>query len=386
MSIVDDQQRSAVTSRTMVPMALDTAGVISAAGVGLRPLADALRRGRADGGEPPAAGEAESYPPLALCPADFAAADLLGAKGLNRLTRAEHLGMAACAVALEPVPDRSGTGVVLGSAVGSSAGVGRFTRDSFVQERPYMVNPSAFPGTLMNSVAGRTAIRHGLTDANATVSGGPTASLHALRFARNTLVAGHARRLLAGGVEELSPQSAWAWHRARALAPGTALGEGAAVFALRTDPDGATGEGPLALVLAVETGFAAAGPLAVGRRLTTCVRNALARSGVGAADVAVVAPGAAGRRGWAAVEERALRAALDGPASSDGPDGRHLLRVQEVLGETHAASAALQIASVVARWHDPHLDTRGERAALVTSVGTDGSVGCAVLLHPHADA
>lgn len=60
--------------------------------------------------------------------------------------------------------------------------------------------------------------------------------------------------------------------------------------------------------------------------------------------------------------------------------------MQEVLGETHAASAALQIASVVARWHDPHLDTRGERAALVTSVGTDGSVGCAVLLHPHADA
>lgn len=63
MSIVDDQQRSAVTSRTMVPMALDTAGVISAAGVGLRPLADALRRGRADGGEPPAAGRRRAIRP-----------------------------------------------------------------------------------------------------------------------------------------------------------------------------------------------------------------------------------------------------------------------------------------------------------------------------------
>ncbi|MFG2985616.1 beta-ketoacyl synthase N-terminal-like domain-containing protein [Streptomyces sp. NPDC048258] len=380
MSIVDDQQRPAVTSRTVVPLALDTAGVVSAAGVGLRPLADALRRGAAGGGQPPAAHEAESYPPLTLRPADFPAADLLGVKGLNRLTRAEQLGMAACTLALEPVADRSGTGVVLGSAVGSSGGAGRFTRDTFVQERPDMVNPSAFPGTLMNAAAGRTAIRHGLTDANATVSGGPLASLHALRFARNTLVAGHARRMLTGGVEELSPQSAWAWHRAGSLAPGTALGEGAAVFALRTVPDGATGESPLALVMAVETGFAAGGPLAVARRLTTCVRDALARSGVGAADVAVVAPGAAGRRGWAAVEERALRAALD------APDGRHLLRVQEVLGETHGAGVALQVAAVVARWHDPHLDTRGERAALVTSVGPDGSVGCAVLLHPHAGA
>lgn len=380
MSIVDDQQRQAATSRTVAPVALDTVGVVSAAGVGLQPLADALRRGGAGGGQPPATGEAESYPPLTLRPADFPAADLLGAKGLNRLTRAEQLGMAACTLALGPVPDRSGTGVVLGSAIGSSGGIGRFTRDTFVQERPYLVNPSAFPGTLMNAAAGRTAIRHGLTDVNATVSGGPLASLHALRYARNTLVAGHARRMLTGGVEELSPQSAWVWHRAGTLAPGTALGEGAAAFALRTVPDGATGDDPLALVMAVETGFAAGGPLAVASRLTSCVRDALARSGVRAADIAVVAPGAAGRRGWAAVEQRALRAALG------GPDRRHLLRVQEVLGETHGASVALQVAAVVARWRDPHLDTRGERAALVTSVGPDGSAGCAVLLHPRAGA
>ncbi|MGZ9935211.1 beta-ketoacyl synthase N-terminal-like domain-containing protein [Streptomyces sp. NC-S4] len=390
MSIVDDQRRPAATARTVVPLALETAGVVSAAGPGLQPLADALRRGTAVGGAPPTAQEAEEYPPLALRPADFDAAGLLGPKGLGRLTRAEQLGMAACTLALGPVIDPSapsGTGVVLGSAVGSTGGVGRFTRDTFVQERPYMVNPSAFPGTLMNAAAGRTAIRHGLTDVNATVSGGPLASLHALRFARNTLVAGHAHRLLTGGVEELSPQGAWAWHRAAALVPGTALGEGAAVFALRAasdtgpeTPAEAAGGRPLALVMAVETGFAAGGPLAVARRLTACVRRALARSGVGAADVAVVAPGAAGRRGWAAVERRALRAALDDRA------GPHLLRVQEALGETHGASAALQVAAVVARWHDPHLDIRGERAGLVTSVGPDGSVGCAVLLHPHAGA
>lgn len=197
----------------MVPLALDTAGVVSAAGVGLQPLADALRAGAVAGGAPPAAHEAEDYPPLSLRPADFAAADLLGPKGLNRLTRAEQLGMAACTLALGPVADRSATGVVLGSSVGSSGGVGRFTRDTFVQERPYMVNPSAFPGTLMNAAAGRTAIRHGLTDANATVSGGPLASLHALRFARNALVAGHARRLLTGE-----------WRSCRRRAPGPGSG------------------------------------------------------------------------------------------------------------------------------------------------------------------
>ncbi|ARZ68974.1 hypothetical protein SMD11_3338 [Streptomyces albireticuli] len=395
-----DRSEARPEARFPVP-AVDLLGcaVHSAAGPGLAALGAALEgRGPAvaDAADRPAAPGDVPYPPLDVRPAaGFDPAAVLGRKGLSRLTRTDLLGVATCTEALEAAggpgglnglagPDGSAvageTGVVLGSALGSASAVAEFTRDTLVQERPYLVNPSAFPSTLMNSAASRAAIRHGLTGLNATVSGGPLASLHALRYARNALVRGHARQLLVGGVEELSPHGAWAWHRAGALAPGTALGEGCAVFVTRlaAGPGPAAGPAPLARLLACDIGSAGpeAGPLGVARRLADCVRGALARSGVAPEDVAVAAVGAAGRRGWAAVEERGLRLAF-GP----GPEPRRL-RVQPVLGETHSAGGALQLAAVLARWQQPAAAAEG--AAVITSVGPDGSVGCAVVVRPES--
>ncbi|MFE0042340.1 beta-ketoacyl synthase N-terminal-like domain-containing protein [Streptomyces albireticuli] len=402
------RERSEARSEALFPVpAVDLLGcaVHSAAGPGLAALGAALEApsdGRAPGAtdpaDLPAAPGDVPYPPLDVRPAaGFDPAAVLGRKGLSRLTRTDLLGLATCTETLEAAggpggpdsltnldgsPAAGETGVVLGSALGSASAVAEFTRDTLVQERPYLVNPSAFPSTLMNSAASRAAIRHGLTGLNATVSGGPLASLHALRYARNALVRGHARQLLVGGVEELSPHGAWAWQRAGALAPGTALGEGCAVFVTRLSPnpaaDSAPGPAPLARLLACDIGSAdpEAGPLGVARRLADCVRGALARSGVAPEDVAVAAVGAAGRRGWAAVEERGLRQAF-GP----GPEPFRL-RVQPVLGETHSAGGALQLAAVLARWQGP--STGAERAAVITSVGPDGSVGCAVVVRPES--
>lgn len=444
----------------VAPVDLLGCAVHSAAGPGLTALAAALADGRgpaADAADRPAAPDDVPYPPLEVRPAaGFDPAAVLGRKGLARLTRTDLLGLTTCTEALEAVGGLAGlagldgpgeldgplgpggpggpggplgsdgltgpgssdvageTGVVLGSSLGSAGAIAEFTRDTLVQERPYLVNPSAFPSTLMNSAASRAAIRHGLTGLNATVSGGPLASLHALRYARNALVQGHAKQLLVGGVEELSPHGAWAWHRAGALAPGTALGEGCAVFVVRATPEpeataalgttaapgttpelgttadpGATavtaaGPAPLARLLACDIGSAepGSGPLGVARRLADLVRGALARSGVAPEDVAVAAVGAAGRRGWAAVEERGLRLAF-GP----GPEPLRL-RVQPSLGETHSAGGALQLAAVLARWTHPSAGARpadaAERAAVITSVGPDGSVGCAVVVRPES--
>lgn len=367
--------------------------VFSAAGQGLEPLAAALS-GRsavasADPATLPGAELAGARNPLPVETRPVAGpqpAEILGRKGLRGLTRTDQLAVAACTVTLDALAGQGAglpadqTGVVLGSSVGSARAWGEFTRDTFVQEAPYFVNPSHFPGTLMNAAAGRTAIRHGLTGVNATVSGGPLAALHAFRYARNTLLGGHAQRLLTGAVEELSAQNAWAWHRSGALKPGIPLGEGGAVFALQ--PAGTTDAGvrPLARLLACDTGFAdpARGPLHAARRLADCVRAALLRSRVAYEDVAVVAPGAAGRRGWSAVEERALRTAFAGGAEPCR------LPVQPVLGETNGAGGALQLAAVLARWQDPATGTEGERAAVLTSLGADGSVGCAVVVRPDA--
>ncbi|RCV48307.1 beta-ketoacyl synthase N-terminal-like domain-containing protein [Marinitenerispora sediminis] len=359
-------------------------GVLSPAGSGLDPLAAALAApegSAASGPDAPDGPGGEPFPPLEVRPvADFRPQERLGRKGLSRLTRSDQLVMAACGEALAGLARTAGpldeeargrTGIVVGTGTGSVRRLAEFTRDTFVQERPYMVNPSHFPGTLMNSPAGQSAIRYGLTGVNSTLSGGPVAGLSALRFARNALLGGHADRLLAGGVEELSAQSAWAWYRTGALGPGVAVGEGSAVFVLERAGARPHGPAPLGHLLACELRSTdpAEGAAAVGRRLAECVGDALRGAGVAAEDVAVVVPGAAGRRGWSAVEERALRRVF-------GDGGPPRLAAQSVLGETHSAGAALHLAALLACWRD---GTAPGGTGLVTAVGPDGQVGCLVV-------
>lgn len=344
-------------------------GVLSAAGA--RP--ESLLGPRAPKGVLPG----EGWPPITVAPvAGFRPEEVLGRKGLSRLSRTDQLAMAASLAALDEAgegPSQAGTGIVLGTSIGSAGTLLEFFRDTFEQERPYLVNPAQFPSTLMNSAGGKTAIRQALTGVNATVSGGPMAGMHAVRYALGMLRQGHARRLLTGAVEELTPETAWAWHAAGRLARGTSLGEGCAVFAL--DAAASASARRYGRILACETGFvdAAKGGFAVARRLVDAVRNALGQAGVSPHEITLAVPGASGRRGWAGVEERALREAV--PAS-----GR--FDTTSLLGETHGASVALQLAGLLARWtYRP----AAERSAVVTSLGFDGSVGCLVVGPPDAE-
>ncbi|MFF4156669.1 beta-ketoacyl synthase N-terminal-like domain-containing protein [Streptomyces sp. NPDC001678] len=351
-------------------------GVLSAAGVGGKALHEAVRSGSvppADGGAGALAGE--SVPPLRLLPVpDYDPQEFLGRKRLSSLSRTTTLGMSAAELALDGLPEPVGeaerphTGVVLGTSTGSARAFSEFFRDTYEQERPYLVSPALFPGLLLNHSASQVAMRHSLTGVNASLAGGQVSSLSALRYARTMLVNGRATRLLTGGVEELSAQSAWAWQRSGALPDGAAVGEGSAVFVLESGTGAA-----LAELVACEVAFSpvADGPLAVASALTRCVEDALRAGGVSARDIGVVSAGASGGRGWQAVETRALRTALAGHR----PD---VVRVQDVLGETYSASGALQLAALLARWEN---EQAGKDAAwgLVTSVGNDGSVAAALV-------
>lgn len=330
-------------------------GVLSAAGPGLAALNETVSLPRTPSEEP-------DWPPLAVAPvAGFDPVAVLGRRGIARLSRSEQLAMAACQAALEtsgegPGADR--TGIVLGTSMGSARAVLDLLRDTFEQARPYLVNPSGFPSSMMVSAAGRAAIRTGLTGVNATVSGGPVAGLHALRYAGQALRNGHVGRMLAGAVEELSPEAAWAWHHGKALAGDTPLAEGCAVFTL----DAPGGERPLGRILACETAFTAGGPAEVAALLARTVRTALERANVTTADVTTVVPGARGRRGWGAVEERALRAVF-------GAGSPPRLETTGTVGEAHAAGVVLRLAAALAT---------GTGLTLLTAVGTDGSAGCLV--------
>jgi 3-oxoacyl-[acyl-carrier-protein] synthase II len=387
------------------PLTITSAGVVSAAGLGLTALAEALTTGKLPDAPAPDPGPGD-YPDIPLRPVpdpDFAG--LLGRKGLRHLDRTTKLGLVACGEALHSyATDGTGdadTGVVMATSTGSVRSSAEFCRDTLVQERPYLVNAGHFPNTVMNCCAGQVAIRNQLRGVNATVAGGQLSSLFAFRYAHNALGRGRARRLLVGGVEELSPQTAWAWQHGGRLQPGTRIGEGAAVFAVSAPDEewGSPADGsavnrapategtsaevshgsvvdtvrPLrADLLACEVAYHGA-PAHRGRQvqgLTDVITRALHRSAVTAEDVSVVAPGAAHYTGLRHIEQRALAAAL-------GSVPERQVRVGDVLGELFSAHGAFQLAALLALWQVEPAAER--RTGLVTSLGPDGNLGCLVV-------
>jgi 3-oxoacyl-[acyl-carrier-protein] synthase II len=366
------------------PVRISSYGVVSAAGVGSKSLHAALRSGTAPAADADAVAsvlDGQPVPPGATLRAvpDFVPREYLGRKGLSAMSRTTRLGMVAAELALDGLPladdgRRVDTGVVLGTSTGSARAFAEFFRESYEADRPHLVSPALFPGLLLNHGASQVAMRHSFTGLNASLAGGQISSFSALRYARSALLTGRAERVLAGGVEELSAQTAWAWHRSAAADRPSVISEGGAVFVLEAR-SGTSDGASLAELTACEVAFTplSEGPTAVAAALTQCIAAALRASGIGPGDVAFVSAGSSTGSGWAAVEERGRRSAL-------GKAWQVELRPQEVLGETYSASGGLQLAALLAHWE--HGDPRGVRDSpwgLVTSVGHDGSTAAAVV-------
>jgi 3-oxoacyl-[acyl-carrier-protein] synthase II len=297
--------------------------------------------------------------------------ELLGRKGTRSMDRATALAVAAVGRLLgqdaggewtEPGED---TGLVLGTSTGSVSSIMAFTRDSLTQDKPYFVDPARFPNTVMNCAAGRSAIWHGLRGPNVTIAGGRASALLALNHARRLQRGGRAQGVVCGAVEEFSGERAWLdWHTRTDEDGPMRIGEGCAVLLLECAP---VDRPRLAEVVAVEVGLAVE-PSAVRAVLTDCVTKALAQADLTPADVWAVASSGASD-GYGDHERKAL-ADLLAPATVDVP-------CIEVLGDTYAASAAFQIAAVLAMAEaEP---AAAGRAALVTTADRDGVVACALL-------
>ncbi|QKV94783.1 3-oxoacyl-ACP synthase [Streptomyces sp. NA02950] len=262
------------------------------------------------------------------------------------------------------------TGLALGTSTGSAQSIMDFTRDSLVSERPFFVDPARFPNTVMNCAAGQSAIWHGLKGPNTTIAGGRATGLLALQYALRLQRAGRAGPVLCGAVEEFSSARAWLeWH-ARADEDATAvLGEGAAVWLLEPEAAAAEhGRRALAEVAGLEFGCAP-DPDAVRTVLADAIRRLLDRTGVAPGEVRMLADSAA-----PGAEGAAERSAL-----ADAFDGRQppMISAADLIGDTCAASAAFQIAAVLALAERKDLAPGGH--ALVTSVDRDGVVGAALL-------
>lgn len=316
--------------------------------------------------------------PEAYALVDFRVRDHLGRKGTSFFDRATALAMVAAKQAFADsdlvVDDgnRDRVGIVFGTTAGSARSTSEYSRETFINERPYLVNPLIFPNAVMNCAAGQAGIWYGLRGPNATVAAGSMSALNGLRYTRNLLACKYADALLVGATEEFSAQSAWATRFAQQRSGGTTtVGEGSAMFVVEdAEAVRAAGRKPDAEILAVEVSLRdPAEPGAARAGLEECLRRALSRAGVGPEDVWAVATQENGMAALDAVEDGAVRAVL-------GKAPRRL-RVKDHLGECHSATSVFQLAALFALHRsDPALDGR---ISVVTARSSDGAVGAAVV-------
>ncbi|MGW2817243.1 beta-ketoacyl synthase N-terminal-like domain-containing protein [Streptomyces sp. NPDC001415] len=309
------------------------------------------------------------YQQGALVP-DFSAAGALGKKGTRTMDRLTALAVSAygqllqeCGPDVVERPER--LALVLGTGHGSVQSIMDFTRDSLTGERPYLVDPARFPNTVMNRMAGQSAIWHGIKGPNTTVAGGWLTGLLALGYAARLHRGGHCDRVLCGAAEEYSVQRSWLeWHAAEGEAR-PPLGEGGVVWLLEPAVSAsAAGRTPLARLLG--TRFRAYHrPDQAADALTACVRAVLEDAGADAASVRAVAP-----LGTDGEEDAVLRALPAGAAP-------RWIRCRPLLGDTSAAATAFQTAAVLALAEQGGLPPGA--TALVTGIDRDGTVGCALL-------
>ncbi|WP_280330479.1 beta-ketoacyl synthase N-terminal-like domain-containing protein [Nocardia wallacei] len=278
----------------------------------------------------------------------------LGRKGTRSMDRATGLAVATVGMMLDTHPvdphAAADTALVLGTTTGSARSMMEFTRDSLTQDKPYHVDPSRFPNTVMNCAAGQCAIWHGLTGPNATISSGRATVLSALNYARRLHRGGHAATVLCGAVEELSEQRAWLeWHGAADPARRSRpLAEGCAIFLL--EPAETARTPALAEILAVASRRGGA----VREVARTAVHACLSRAGVEPREV------------WAVALEGDIG---DVPAVFEGRP--RLLAVTDLVGDVGAVSAGMQLAATLV--HARRDDAAG-RVAVVVTGDDDGTV------------
>jgi 3-oxoacyl-[acyl-carrier-protein] synthase II len=356
-------------------LAVTGLGVVAPTGVGGEPFARALAGdGGAAGATVAANGASPADSPFAL--PDFDVRALLGRKGTSTLDRGTGFALVACREALAdsdiPTDGERRIGVIVGTTSGSLCSMSDYTRDTLVEERPYLVNPSLFPNTVINCASGQAAIRYGLRGINCTLAAGPIAFLCALRFAERALRLGHLDASLVGAVEELSPQRAWQTQLAGTNGAGPPPGEGAAVLvAERADEARAAGRRVDAVLRSVVTGFCPGGERAGGvpSALQRCAREALRRAGTEASEVAHVAVSSPAGSATDGAGEQAL-AAIAGLRARP-------VALAAIAGDCGAATAALQVAAILlAHREDPERDGA---ASLILGWTVDGGLGAAVL-------
>ncbi|MFF9626508.1 beta-ketoacyl synthase N-terminal-like domain-containing protein [Streptomyces griseosporeus] len=345
--------------------------VLSAAGVGLDALRDRLRGPEPVlGGDEPCASDAADYaglPGRVAAVPDFEITDYVPRKGTKNLDRTTRLGLAASTLLKRELSERAeipeasweATGIAMGTVVGSLRSSVELDVDILQGKGTDLVNPAVFPNTTMNCCASQIAIWHTFRGPNSTLASGTVSALSALRYAARLIRCGHAGRMLVGGVEELSPHTAWGTRLKKEVQESVPVGEGAALVAL--EPAGPDAPPALATVTACEVLFARERTQAgYAEALGRAVDRARQAADAAGTSVELVLPGAVGTFLQGA-EESVL----------DRFDAERV-DVRAAVGECGGALGAMQLAAAVALG-------RPGTGVLITGIDESGAVAAAVL-------
>jgi len=290
----------------------------------------------------------------------------LGQGNLRPLDRTAQLVAAAAQLAL----DASGwtrerrheheLGLALGTMFGSVHTISAFDRRALTAG-PIYAKPMDFANTVINAAAGQTAIWHGLTGVNSTLSGGTTSGLLALAYAADLIRSGRASALLAGGGDELCFESFYGFYRTGRMAGsrngaapcavpfdarrnGFVLGEGAALLMLEEERAARRRGAP---ILAEIRGHGSGYDPSRGRdgesgrdALVRAVDAALADAGLAPHAIDAVSASANGSVAGDRCEAAGLAAVFGRPLPP-------VAAVKSMLGECLGASGALQTLTLI---------------------------------------
>lgn len=170
---------------------------------------------------------------------DISYPDLIGKRGLQFLTPATKMSLAASVLAwehagLSEVPPERG-GVVLATNMASIYHTTHFDWQS-LNQGVNCVSPMQGPNLLLNAPSSRLGIFHKLRGFNTTISSGRVASLDAIEYAVNAIKRKEVDICVVAGVEELSEEYVHWFHQNGLIQEGEDhdLNEGAGVLILES--------------------------------------------------------------------------------------------------------------------------------------------------------
>jgi 3-oxoacyl-[acyl-carrier-protein] synthase II len=343
------------TSSASEPIYITACGVVTAAGIGVRALADARRDGQPRWRTVSLPG----LPPLLAGRVDEAAAEGFDRRlNLRPMDRSSKWATLAARLAireagfLEKPAALASLGLFLNLSAGPSWAESEFLT-SFLGNDHQVAQLSAFPYIVPSSVAGNVCRALMLAGHNLTLNPGPAAGLAALEPALAALRCGHAGAMLCGAVDELSDRILADTFLAGQIPADRPPGEGAAILMLETAGHAtARGARPLAEIRGVASATRAQLPPGV---IEEVLAAALAEAGIGRA---------------------AIRAVIVYGAPEDRPPsgGGEVVQTAAVTGRLEGAQPLVDLAAAL---HDPSL--KAGESILLLGIALPGAAHAAVV-------